>query len=148
MFGFGDGRHNLASSTYHSISFAFGCMLRKRFRTDVSLAAQQQVVWKIHKKLQRRKGNSVERQSFRITTVMDNNILFSDSPSEDHYGPDNSLRNSGWREHIYHQVANFQKTVAFELMQIHKISNAKLGTLRAIQGTNRASSIKEPDDYL
>lgn len=106
------------------------------------------MVWKIHKKLQRRKGYSVERQSFRVATIMDSNILFSASPGEDHYSPDNSLRDSGWREHIYHQVANFQKIVALEFRHIRKISNAKLETLRTIQGTNRASSIEEGDDYL
>jgi hypothetical protein len=84
------------------------------------VAAEQQMVWRVHTKLYRRKGANEENQDCRFKLVMDNDNFFNSfyarpplASAAGSANADNHDSSGNRSKHAYLKAANFQKEVIF-----------------------------------
>ena len=84
------------------------------------MAAEQQMVWRVHTKLYRRQGANEENQDHRFKRVMDNNNIFNSFYARPAFtgtigsaNADNYDSSGNCSKHAYFETANFQKDMSF-----------------------------------
>ena len=90
------------------------------------MAAEQQMVWRVHTKLHRRQGFTDENQDSCFNRVMDNDSFFNSfhagstltSPTGSAHAV-NHGSNSNRGQYTYFKAANFQKELTFTMWRFN-----------------------------
>jgi hypothetical protein len=114
--------HGSAYLANHTVSLSRCGLLLQKLGEDAQVAADQQMVWRVHTKLHRRQGVTDENQDSRFNRAMDNDSFFNSF----HFGP--TLTNptgfahavnhggSGNRsQHTHFKAVNLQKKLTFTI---------------------------------
>jgi hypothetical protein len=125
--GAGRHRHSAAHLANNSFSVSRRGMLLQKLSADAQVAAEQQVVRRVHTQLHRRQRTNEENQNHRLNRALGYNRLLNgfharphltrhaDSANADSHG------SSGNRcEHAYFEAANFQENAGLRKLAAQK----------------------------
>ena len=107
-------RHYRFSSSFNpnnAFSASNCCLLLQELRAPLQLAHNQQVVRRIHKKLQRGKRNSVENQDFRPHNSMGYNRDIRTFACSNLYRTSDFVSDSNCRQHPYSASSHLQEVL-------------------------------------
>jgi hypothetical protein len=95
-------------------------MLLQKLSANAQVAAEQQMVRRVHTKLHRRQGTHEENQSHRLNRAMGNHRFLNSFHAKPHFArpagfanADNHDSSGGRSERAHFKAANIQKTIVF-----------------------------------
>jgi len=73
----GSNRNSTADLANNAFPSSFSRLLLQKFTKNVQMVAEQQMVWRVHKKLQRRQRTDIENKNNCSLSFVDNNWSFN-----------------------------------------------------------------------
>jgi len=124
---FGCYWNSIANSANHTISSSCRCLFLQKFNKNVQLAVEQQMVRKLHKKLQRGQRPNVKNKVNCFVCVVDNYRFFNNISTEpsltNSVGFANTINNAyccNWCKYPSPKTANIQTS---EIKKISRVTD-------------------------